>query len=176
MASCRAWSPSPLPSSFVRCPFCRADDSKVVDSRTADDGAAIRRRRECLACASRFTTYERLDEVPLIVLKQDGRREPFDRGKVLAGVRAAAKNRPVDEPALDALVGRVEDQVRCLGSEVASEQIGHLVLAELRQIDEVAYVRFASVYKDFSAIDDFQRELSALAPDTPDDQRSDART
>jgi transcriptional repressor NrdR len=147
-----------------------------VDSRTVDDGAAIRRRRECLGCAARFTTYERLDEVTLMVHKRDGRREPFDRVKVLAGVRAAAKNRPVGETALEELVARVEHQVRCLGSDVPSASVGHTVLAELRMLDDVAYLRFASVYKDFSAIDDFKRELSALSPEPAGGQRSDART
>src|SRR5687767_10067239 len=112
----------------MRCPACDVDDDKVVDSRGADEGAAVRRRRECLACGHRFTTFERIDEVPLSVRKSDGRREPFDQSKVAAGVRIAAKDRPVDAAAIDALAAEVEEELRLGGAEVTSEQIGIEVL------------------------------------------------
>ena len=147
----------------MRCPACTSVDDKVVDSRLADDGAAIRRRRECLACGRRFTTYERLDEVPLVVLKRSGAREPFDRAKVVAGMRSAAKNRPVSVDQLDALAVEVEEAVRMEGAQVTSAAIGQEVLTRLRRLDEVAYLRFASVYKGFEAAGDFQREAGLLA-------------
>jgi len=147
----------------MRCPSCSSLDDKVVDSRLADDGVAIRRRRECLACARRFTTYERLDEVPLVVLKRSGAREPFDRAKLVDGMRSAAKNRPVSAEQLDALAMEVEEAMRMEGGQVASAAIGHGVLARLRSLDEVAYLRFASVYKGFEAAGDFQREAGLLA-------------
>jgi transcriptional repressor NrdR len=142
---------------------CGSLDDKVVDSRMADDGAAIRRRRECLACGRRFTTFERVDEVPLVVLKRSGDREPFDRAKVVAGVQAAAKNRPVSEGEIESLSAEVEEAMRLEGAEVASEHVGTAVLERLRALDEVAYMRFASVYKDFDDAGDFARELGLLA-------------
>jgi transcriptional repressor NrdR len=138
----------------------------VVDSRLAEDGAAIRRRRECTACGGRFTTYERLEEAPLWVLKRSGQREPFDRAKVVAGMRAATKNRPVSEDALDALAQDVEDALRGAGADVTSQQIGLAVLERLREVDEVAYLRFASVYKGFEDVGDFQREVGLLTKTT----------
>jgi transcriptional repressor NrdR len=155
----------------MRCPACSSVDDRVVDSRQADDGSAIRRRRECLACGRRFTTFERLEEVPLTVRKRSGEREPFDRAKVVAGVRAACKNRPVTERQLLALGVEIEETLRLDGTEVASEDIGTAVLARLRGLDKVAYVRFASVYKGFERPEDFEREvglLGAAAPDRPD--------
>jgi transcriptional repressor NrdR len=142
---------------------CASVDDKVVDSRLADDGAAIRRRRECLACGRRFTTYERLEEVPLTVEKRSGHSEPFDREKILAGLRSATKNRPVDA---DALAAEIEEAVRLEGPEVTSQQIGVAVLDRLRVVDEVAYLRFASVYKDFEDAGDFQREVGLLTKAT----------
>ena len=142
----------------MRCPVCASLDDKVVDSRLAEDGAAIRRRRECLACGRRFTTYERLDDVPLLVVKRSGDREPWDRAKVVAGLRAAAKNRPLADEQIDAVAVQVEEEVRLAGAEVASEQVGLAVLERLRALDEVAYLRFASVYKGFADADDFARE------------------
>ncbi|MGI8793400.1 MAG: transcriptional regulator NrdR, partial [Acidimicrobiales bacterium] len=133
----------------MRCPACSNDDDKVVDSRTAEEGAAIRRRRECLGCGRRFTTYERLEEAPLMVLKRSGQRSPFDRAKIVAGVGAAAKNRPVSPEAMDALAAEIEETMRLEGLEVRSEQIGREVLDRLRDLDEVAYLRFVSVYKEF---------------------------
>ncbi len=150
----------------MRCPWCQSLDDRVVDSRLAEDGGAIRRRRECAACGRRFTTYERLEEAPLWVLKRGGQREPFDRAKVVAGVRAATKNRPVGEEALDALAQDVEDALRGLGAEVSSQQIGVAVLERLREVDEVAYLRFASVYKGFEDVGDFQREVGLLTKTT----------
>jgi transcriptional repressor NrdR len=151
----------------MRCPTCASIDDKVVDSRTAEDGAAIRRRRECLACGRRFTTFERLDDVPLMVVKRSGDREPWDRAKVIAGLHAAAKNRPLGDVQLDDLAMHVEEEARLSGPEVTSEQIGRAVLDRLRALDEVAYVRFASVYKGFDAADDFAREAGTLRAPTP---------
>ncbi len=147
----------------MRCPACSCIDDKVVDSRTADDGAAIRRRRECLACGRRFTTYERLEETPLVVLKRSGGREPFRRAKLEAGVLAAAKNRPVTAAQVEALAAEVEDVLRLEGPELPSARIGAVVLERLRALDEVAYLRFASVYKGFERLGDFEREVGLLS-------------
>src|SRR5438270_13408494 len=125
----------------------------------ADDGAAIRRRRECLECARRFTTFERIDEVPFTVVKRSGGREPFDRAKVIAGTQSAAKNRPVSAGTIDQIGAEVEEALRLEGAEVTSAHVGTLVLERLRRLDEVAYMRFASVYKDFDDPRDFGREL-----------------
>ena len=146
----------------MRCPKCHADDTKVIDSRESTDGLAIRRRRSCPTCTHRFTTYERMEEVPLVVVKSHGGREPFDRAKIIAGVAAASKGRPVTAAGVDALVDRVEDHARLHGPEVSSAEIGVAVLEQLRCLDEVAYVRFASVYKNFGGAADFQRELVLL--------------
>ena len=146
----------------MHCPSCRADDTKVIDSREADDGAAIRRRRLCPQCSRRFTTYERLEELPLTVVKTHGGRELFDRAKVLAGLRAACKGRPVMAEQLVALSESVEDEARMHGTEVTSAQIGVVVLDRLRELDAVAYLRFASVYKNFHEAGDFVEELQLL--------------
>lgn len=150
----------------MRCPFCTADDDRVVDSRLAEDGVAIRRRRECAACGQRFTTYERIEEAALIVVKRSGEREPFDRAKILAGVRSAAKNRPVDEETLELMAVRVEEAMRLLARDVTSEEVGVATLDALRDVDDVAYVRFASVYKGFEGTDDFAREIGMLVKTT----------
>lgn len=134
----------------------------MIDSRTAEDGVAIRRRRECLSCGRRFTTYERVEEAPLVVLKRTGQREPFERAKVVAGVRAAAKNRPVPDDALEALGVEIEESLRLEGPELTTEQIGRAVLDRLRSLDEVAYLRFVSVYKGFETLTDFEREVVLL--------------
>jgi transcriptional repressor NrdR len=149
----------------VRCPSCQSLDDKVVDSRVADDGAAIRRRRECLSCSQRFTTYERLEEVPRWVVKRGGDREPFERSKLVAGVRAAAKNRPVGDEQVEELATAVEETLRG-AAEVSSQQVGLAVLDRLRHLDDVAYLRFASVYKGFADLDDFQREVGLLTKTT----------
>jgi transcriptional repressor NrdR len=145
---------------------CSSLDDKVVDSRQADDGAAIRRRRECLACGRRFTTFERLEEASLVVVKRSGHSEPFDRAKVVGGLRAATKNRPITEEQMESVAAEVEESVRMLGPEVTTQQVGMAVLDRLRVLDEVAYVRFASVYKGFEDVDDFQREVGLLTKET----------
>jgi transcriptional repressor NrdR len=151
---------------YMRCPFCAADDDRVVDSRLAEDGVAIRRRRECSACLQRYTTFERIDEVGFYVVKRSGEREPFDRAKILTGVRAAAKNRPVDEEALDEVVVAIEETMRLLSRDVTTEEVGMAALDALRDVDDVAYVRFASVYKGFEGADDFAREIGMLVKTT----------
>ena len=148
----------------MHCPTCGCDESKVVDSRPSESNEAIRRRRECVRCGTRFTTYERREELPLVVVKRDGRREPFDRQKVMRGLVAATVKRDLDVAQLDALIDGVEDGLRDRGvSEVASGDLGEMVLVRLRDIDRVAYVRFASVYRDFKDIDEFSEELRRLA-------------
>lgn len=150
----------------MRCPSCACLDDKVVDSRLADEGIAIRRRRECLGCGRRFTTFERLEESPLIVVKRSGDRQPFDRSKIVRGVASAAKNRPVAEPAMLQLAADVEEELRLAGGDVASEAVGQAVLRRLATLDPVAYLRFASVYKGFEDLDDFRREVVALGEST----------
>ena len=147
----------------MRCPACSTDDDRVVDSRTAADGSAIRRRRECIACGHRFTTFERLEEAPLVVRKRSGEEAPFDRGKIVAGVEAAAKGRPVEPDQVAALADDIEDSLRLAGGPVATTEIGVAVLERLRALDQVAYVRFASVYKGFEDAADFEREVGLLA-------------
>jgi transcriptional repressor NrdR len=143
----------------------------VVDTRLAEDGAAVRRRRECLRCSRRFTTFERVEELPLWVVKRSGDREPFDRAKLVAGVRAATKNRPVSEAEMVALAQRVEDLLRERTTEPTSQQVGLAVLEQLKALDEVAYVRFASVYKGFEDLGDFEREVGLLTKTTEPKQR-----
>lgn len=146
----------------MRCPDCSALEDRVVDSRASDDGSAIRRRRECAGCGHRFTTFERVDEAPLVVVKSTGERQPFAREKVVAGVLAAAKNRPVTAAQVESLATDVENSVSERGGDVSSARIGLAVLERLRALDEVTYLRFASVYKDFTGIDDFADELRLL--------------
>jgi transcriptional repressor NrdR len=145
----------------MRCPYCREDDDKVVDSRSADDGSGKRRRRECLACGRRFTTYERVEDIPLVVVKRTGVEEPFDRAKLRAGIERAASDRVASE-AITALVDRIESEVLAAGGRLDSDRIGMAVLDGLSGADEVAYLRFASVYKGFEDVADFERELGAL--------------
>jgi len=137
-----------------------------VDSRQAEDGDAIRRRRECLGCGRRFSTLERIQEVPLWVVKRTGLREPFDRAKVIEGVRAACKNRPVSDEQMEELAQGVEDVLRAETTEPSSQQVGLAVLERLKDLDDVAYLRFASVYKGFEDITDFQREVGLLTKTT----------
>ena len=152
---------------MVRCPVCSNDDDRVVDSRTSDDGTTIRRRRECLNCRRRYTTYERIEEVPLVVVKRSGDREPFDRVKIVVGLRAAAKSRPLSDDQLEGIAADVDDQLRLAGAgDVPSERVGLLVLDQLRDLDEVAYMRFASVYKGFDDAADFEREAGLLTKST----------
>ena len=144
----------------MRCPFCAHPESRVLDSRPADEGATIRRRRECVSCAKRFTTYERIDEAPLVVVKKDSRRELFDRNKLLNGLIKACEKRPISVERLEKLVVEIEKELRNkMESEVSSSVIGELVMNWLRDEDEVAYVRFASVYREFQDIDSFREEL-----------------
>ena len=150
----------------MRCPWCSSLDDKVVDSRLADEGGAIRRRRECLGCGRRFTTFERVEETPVMVVKRSGAREPFLRAKVVAGVRAATKNRPVEAGQMEELAAGVEEEIRLLGSEVTSQQVGLAVLERLARLDDVSYLRFASVYKGFEEAGDFQREAGLLTKAT----------
>jgi len=137
-----------------------------VDSRVAEEGGAIRRRRECLGCNRRFTTFERVEEVPLWVVKRTGLREPFDRSKVVAGIRSACKNRPVTDEAMETLAQEVEDVLRAETAEPSSQQVGVVVLEHLKALDEVAYLRFASVYTGFEEAGDFQREAGLLTKTT----------
>ena len=155
----------------MRCPFCRSDDDKVIDSRTADQGESIRRRRECLACAQRFTTYERVEEVVVWIRKRSGTLEPFDGAKLSSGIERAASGR-IDAVAVVELVQSVEESLRTMGSEVVSDAIGVAVLERLRTIDHVAYLRFASVYKGFEDAADFARELGELEKTTAPKVRS----
>jgi transcriptional repressor NrdR len=155
----------------MRCPWCDADDDRVVDSRPADQGAAIRRRRECGACARRFTTFERIEEVGLVVVKRDGSREPFDRQKLAGSIRKALADRPVTATEVEIMVDRIQDRLRRRGPEIASSLVGKEVLAALRRTDEVAYLRFASVYKEFEDAADFERELVSLQKKEPAKRR-----
>lgn len=145
----------------MRCPHCDAEDSRVVDSRPVESGTAIRRRRACEACGERFTTYERR-HAALMVRKRDGRIEPFSADKVRAGVSRAVADRQIPARDLDSLVARIEARVEERGAVVSTEEIGHWVLEGLRSLDEVAYLRFASVYKEFEGARDFEREMAAL--------------
>ena len=150
----------------MRCPFCKGADSKVLDSRESMEGAVIRRRRECLECRKRFTTYERVEELAPLVVKKDGRREPFDREKLLAGLHKAVEKRPVSMDQLEALVAEVEVRLQERGEkEVPSSAIGEEVMRRLRAMDQVAYVRFASVYRSFRDIEEFMDELKGLLDD-----------
>lgn len=146
--------------------MCAVDDDKVIDSRGADDGSAIRRRRECLGCGRRFTTFERVEEVPLVVMKRSGAVVPFERGRIVAGIKSASKNRPVSEAQMEALAFEVEEQSRLVSGELTTESIGLAVLDGLRSLDEVAYVRFASVYKGFDGAADFAAEVHALTKES----------
>ena len=148
----------------MNCPWCHHPDTRVADTRVAEEGSVIRRRRECPQCGRRFTTYERPAEAHLRVRKKDGRREPFDRGTLLAGIQKACEKRPVSSERIEALVEDIERDLREeLADEVPSADIGRLVMDRLRALDEVAYVRFASVYKEFRDADSFRREVDALA-------------
>jgi len=150
----------------VKCPFCDRIEDKVIDSRTAREGEVIRRRRECLGCKRRYTTYERIEENLPMVVKKDNRREPFDRAKILAGLKKACEKRPVSIGALGAAVDRIEKRIQDKGeTELPSRDVGEEVMIELRELDPVAYVRFASVYREFKDIDQFMDTIRALTPD-----------
>ena len=151
----------------MRCPFCGHIEDKVVDSRESREGDTIRRRRECLSCGRRFTSYERLEEVPILIVKKDGRREPFDRQKLLRGIMSACQKRPVSLGRLEEAAGDIQAKlIELADPEVPSRNLGELVMDALKQIDSVAYVRFASVYRDFKDLPDFVRALEGLMPNS----------
>ncbi|MSR76885.1 MAG: transcriptional repressor NrdR [Candidatus Omnitrophica bacterium] len=147
----------------MRCPFCKEENDKVVDSRAANDGVVVRRRRECEACSKRYTTYERVEEIPLYIIKKDRRREVFDRSKVLAGIRKACEKRPVSSELQEGIVDYVERSIReKYDKEVPTAFVGEMIMERLASIDQVAYVRFASVYREFQDIGHFMKELKSL--------------
>ena len=147
----------------MKCPFCSHLEDKVVDSREGKDGQVIRRRRECLKCERRFTSYERIDEIALMVVKKDERREPYDRNKVLGGLRRACEKRPVSPQALETIADRIEQLLQeSPEREIPTRVIGETVMEALRELDTVAYVRFASVYRQFQDVDQFMRELKGI--------------
>ena len=148
----------------MKCPFCDELEDKVVDSRMAKEGEVIRRRRECIGCRRRYTTYERVEEILPVVVKKDGRRETFDRGKILSGLKKACEKRTISMATIEAAADRLEKRIQELGdNEIQSRVIGEEVMRELSQLDQVAYVRFASVYREFKDIDQFMDELKTLA-------------
>ena len=150
----------------MRCPFCAHPESKVIDSRPADEGASISRRRECLACHKRFTTYETMESLPLMVVKKDGSRQSFDRNKVMNGLIRACEKRPVSFSTMEEIVNEIEQTLQNeMEREVSSAEIGELVMERLKKVDEVSYVRFASVYRQFKDINTFMRELNKLLED-----------
>lgn len=148
----------------MKCPFCDELEDKVVDSRMAKEGEVIRRRRECLGCKRRYTTYERVEEILPVVVKKDGRRESFDRNKILVGLKKACEKRPISIGTIEAVTDRIEKRIQEMGeTEIESRVVGEEVMRELHQLDQVAYVRFASVYREFKDIDQFMDELKTLA-------------
>src|SRR6478735_1204393 len=152
----------------MRCPFCSHAEDKVVDSRESKDGDAIRRRRECLGCGRRFTSYERIDEIPYMVVKKDGKREQFDRNKVLSGLLRAAEKRPISTAQLEKIVDEVERNVQdSLDRELSTTDVGKVIMRRLKALDKVAYVRFASVYLEFADVSEFMGELKALVGSRP---------
>lgn len=147
----------------MRCPYCSHDEDRVIDSRPSEEGSAIRRRRECIACGARFTTYEKVENMPLLVIKKDGTREPFNREKLIAGILKSCEKRPVSTTQIEAIVNGIEAlSQNSLKREIASHEIGELVMDGLKKIDEVAYVRFASVYRQFKDVNSFLEELNRM--------------
>ena len=152
----------------MKCPYCAHLESKVVDSRPADEGASIRRRRECLACHKRFTTYEMMESLPLMVIKKDGSRQSFDRNKILGGLVRACEKRPVSFDTLENIALEIEQNLQnSLEREITTDMVGEQVMDKLREVDEVAYVRFASVYRQFKDIHTFMAELAKLLEEKP---------
>jgi len=150
----------------MKCPFCQADNDRVIDSRASEDGFATRRRRECLACKRRYTTYERVERTVMKVVKKDGARVPFDRDKLRLGLEKACWKRPISNARLEAIVSDIENHIEAnFDSEVESRYIGELVMQQLRELDQVAYVRFASVYRQFEDVQDFVEELKPMLAD-----------
>lgn len=153
----------------MKCPFCSFIDSKVIDSRPAEEGATIRRRRECLACQKRFTTYEVIERLPLVVIKRDGSRQSFDKVKLINGMVRACEKRPVTLPTLEKIADEIEQELQSnLEREISTVEIGEMVMNRLKDVDEVAYVRFASVYRSFKDINTFMEELSKLLTEKPE--------
>jgi transcriptional repressor NrdR len=147
----------------MRCPFCGHEEDKVVDSRSSKDGKAIRRRRECLECSERFTTYEYVENVSLTIIKNDQRREPYDRSKLMQGLVAACKKRPISMKKIESIVDKIEEQLEELGKmEIPSTEIGKMVMIQLYDLDEVAYIRFASVYRKFKDVSEFVLEVQGI--------------
>jgi len=147
----------------MKCPFCEYFDSKVIDSRPTEEGLAIRRRRECIKCGSRFTTYEKIETIPLVIIKSDNSREPFDRHKLLAGLMRACVKRPISVQQLEGIVNSIEAAMsNSLKREFTSKELGEMTMDKLKELDEVAYVRFASVYRRFQDVDTFRKELNKL--------------
>jgi transcriptional repressor NrdR len=160
----------------MKCPYCGHEEDKVVDSRSSKEGQAVRRRRECLKCDKRFTTYEYVETVPLTIIKNDQRREPYDRQKLMNGILSACKKRPISMDKIEAVIDRIENQIQKLSkTEVPSKEIGGLVMTELYQLDDVAYVRFASVYRKFKDKGEFITEVKELSAKT-DTQHSRERS
>ncbi len=150
-------------SPIVKCPFCQCDNDRVADTRASQDGSAIRRRRQCLACKRRYTTYERIEGTAVKIIKKDGAREPFDHGKIKRGLEKACWKRPVSDAQLEAIIISVENELETnFDAEVESREVGELVIRQLRQLDQVAYVRFASVYRQFEDVHDFVSELRPM--------------
>ena len=147
----------------MKCPFCSHNESKVVDSRPTDEGQAIRRRRECIACTKRFTTYEKIDEIPLIVVKKNGNRESYNKNKILNGVIKSCEKRPISLQDIEELVDGIEKQLyNTMEREITTEFIGNLVIEKIKELDEIAYVRFASVYREFKDINTFMDEVKKI--------------
>lgn len=147
----------------MKCPFCGCEDSRVIDSRSVEEGASIRRRRECPRCGRRFTTYEKYEQIPLLVIKRDGRREMFDSKKILAGLLRAFEKRPFTYEQSQSLTNQIENEIRASGeNEVKSTKIGEVVMAHLEKIDQIAYVRFASVYRQFADVNSFMQEIQNM--------------
>jgi len=147
----------------MKCQYCSCTDSKVIDSRPTEEGSSIRRRRECIGCGRRFTTYEKIEMLPLMVVKRDGRREAFDVQKIKAGIMRACEKLPISMPQIEAMTGRIEQAAYAgMDGEITSQRIGDMVMHELKSVNDVAYVRFAAVYRLFTAIGDFMQELQKL--------------
>ena len=156
----------------MKCPFCSYFESKVIDSRPTDEGQAIRRRRECIKCGKRFTTYEKIEEIPLIVVKKDGNRQSYDRNKLLNGIIKACEKRPVSINTIERIVDDIEKNLyNSLQKEIKSEEIGEMVMNSLKDIDEVAYVRFASVYRQFKDLNSFMEELKKILDEGNENRR-----
>lgn len=147
----------------MKCPFCGTLDSKVIDSRSTEEGVSIRRRRECLKCNKRFTTYEKVESIPIMVIKKDKRREPFDSSKIMRGLTRACEKRPISVDMIEDIVYKIETKIyNTLEREITSDQIGEMLLEQLKDVDEVAFIRFASVYRDFKDVETFRNEINKI--------------